>query len=353
MKRLEEDSIGRPSTYAPTIATIQKRGYVFRQGKALVPSFTAFAVTTLLRDHFGDYVDVGFTAKMEEDLDEISNGERDWLDFLRAFYRDGDGERRGLEGAVSDEEATIAYPLIDVGIDADNGQPIHVRVGRFGPFLQQGEGGPGHTASLPLTLPPADLTVQKAMAILRAKAEGPRLLGVDATAARTSTSSTDVSAPTSSWARRRNGVTTEKPRRSSLTSGLSESTVTIDQALKLLSLPRELGRHPESGQPILAGLGRYGPYVKHGDDFRSLESEDDLFTVDSRAGWRCSPRRRSRGAGAARPGASSVKSRPPTAPRPCRCWRGGYGPYVTTERSTPRCPGARTRRGSPSKRPAT
>src|SRR6185503_5004996 len=204
----------------------------------LVPSFTAFAVTTLLRDHFGDYVNVGFTAKMEEDLDAISNGERDWLDFLRAFYRDGDGERRGLEGAVSDEQSLIAYPLLDVGADTATGQPIKVRVGRYGPFLQVGEGGPGNTASLPPTLPPADLTVEKAMAILRAKAEGPRLLGVDPDTGKNVYVINGRFGTYVQLGETPDKGDTEKPRRSSLTSGLLESTVTLDEALKLLSLPR-------------------------------------------------------------------------------------------------------------------
>jgi DNA topoisomerase-1 len=329
VKRLEEDSIGRPSTYAPTIATIQKRGYVFRQGKALVPSFTAFAVTTLLRDHFGDYVNVGFTAKMEEDLDEISNGERDWLDFLRAFYRDGDGERRGLEGAVSDEEGQIAYPLIDVGIDADNGQPIHVRVGRYGPFLQLGEGGPGNTASLPLTLPPADLTLQKAMAILRAKAQGPRILGVDADTGNNVYLINGRFGVYVQLGKTPEKGDKEKPRRSSLTSDLSESTVTLEAALKLLALPRELGLHPESGQPILAGLGRYGPYIKHGDDFRSLESEDDLFTVDLPASLAllAAPKKQGRRRGTARRVIRQLEVTDGAAP--LQVLEGRYGPYVT------------------------
>jgi DNA topoisomerase-1 len=339
VKTLEEDSIGRPSTYAPTIATIQKRGYVFRQGKALVPSFTAFAVTTLLRDHFGDYVNVGFTAKMEDDLDQISNGERDWLDFLRAFYRDGDGERRGLEGAVSDEQSLIAYPLIDVGADTATGQPIKVRVGRYGPFLQVGEGGPGNTASLPPTLPPADLTVEKAMAILRAKAEGPRLLGVDPdTGKHVYVINGRFGTYVQLGETPEKGDTT-KPRRSSLTSGLLESTVTLDEALRLLSLPRELGVHPESGQPVVAGLGRYGPYVKHGDDYRSLESEDDLFTVDLEASLAllAAPKKQGRRRGAAKRVIRLLEASDGGAP--LQVLEGRYGPYVTdgtTNASVPR-----------------
>ena len=150
IKELERIGVGRPSTFAATIGTIERRGYVFRQGKALVPSFTAFAVTRLLREHFGDLVDVEFTAEMEEDLDQISRGEREWLDFIKQFYR-GDKHHRGLEDAVKQAQENAEYPLIDVGVDEESGEKIRVRIGRFGPFLQQGEGGPGKTAALPPT----------------------------------------------------------------------------------------------------------------------------------------------------------------------------------------------------------
>ena len=119
LKTLEEYGIGRPSTYAPTIGTLDRRGYMFRQGKALVPSFTAFAVTGLLRDHFEDFVDIGFTAEMEKDLDEISNGERPWLDFIREFFR-GDGRHhKGLEAMARDEGQNIDYPVVDIGTDPE------------------------------------------------------------------------------------------------------------------------------------------------------------------------------------------------------------------------------------------
>jgi DNA topoisomerase-1 len=278
IKELERLGIGRPSTYAATIGTIERRGYIFRQGKALVPSFTAFAVTHLLLGHFGDLVDVAFTAEMEEDLDEISRGEREWLDFIRQFYR-GDKHHRGLEDAVKQAEANADYPLIDVGLDPESKDPIRVRIGRYGPFLQLGEGGPGKTASLPPALAPADLSVEKAMTLIRAKAEGPRLVGVDA---KTGVNVYAIHGRFGAYVQL--GETPdkgskEKPKRASLTGGVTESTVTLEEALKLLELPRELGRHPESGQPIVAGLGRFGPYVKHGDDYRSLTADDDLFTV--------------------------------------------------------------------------
>jgi DNA topoisomerase-1 len=328
IKELERLGIGRPSTYAATIGTIERRGYIFRQGKALVPSFTAFAVTRLLRGHFGDLVDVAFTAEMEEDLDQISRGEREWLDFIRQFYR-GDRHHRGLEDAVRQAEENADYPLIDVGVDPESGEPIRVRIGRYGPFLQLGDGGPGRTASLPPDVAPADLSVEKAVTILRAKAEGPRLLGVDP---KTGLNVYAIHGRFGAYVQL--GETPEKgsktkPKRSSLTGGLTESTVTLDDALKLLELPRELGAHPETGQPILAGLGRFGPYIKHGDDYRSLAADDDLFTVslDRALALLAEPKRAGRRQAAAKRVLRTIDAADGGAP--LQVLDGRYGPYVT------------------------
>jgi DNA topoisomerase I len=337
IKELERLGIGRPSTYASTIGTIERRGYIFRQGKALVPSFTAFAVTRLLVTHFGDLVDVEFTAEMEEDLDQISRGEREWLDFIKHFYR-GDRQHRGLEEAVRQAEERADYPLIDVGVDPETDEAVRVRIGRYGPFLQMGEGGPGKTASLPPTQAPADLTVEKALALIRAKAEGPRNLGVDP---KTGLNVYAIHGRFGAYVQL--GETPDKgskdkPKRSSLTNGLTESTVSLDEALKLLDLPRELGMHPESNQPVVAGLGRFGPYVRHGDDYRSLAAEDDLFTITleralallaepKRSGRRQTAKRVIRQIEATGGGAA------------LQVLEGRYGPYVTdgeTNASIPR-----------------
>ena len=326
IKKLEEEGIGRPSTYAATIGTIERRGYIFRQGKALVPSFTAFAVTRLLTGHFSDLVDLKFTAEMEDDLDQISNGERDWLQFIEQFFR-GDTHHRGLEVAAKQAEERADYPLIDVGVDPESPEPIRVRIGRFGPFLQQGEGGPGKTASLPPNLAPADLTVDKAMTLIRAKAEGPRTLGVDpATGQNVYAIHGRFGAYVQLGESPEKG-SKEKPRRSSLIGGMTESTVTLEEALKLLQLPRELGTHPESGEMVLAGLGRFGPYVKHGSDFRSLESDEELFTVDlERALQLFAEPKRSRRRQATKKVIASI-ARPEGAP--LQVLEGRFGPYVT------------------------
>jgi DNA topoisomerase-1 len=332
IKELEQAGIGRPSTYAPTIATIERRGYMFRQGKALIPSFSAFAVTSLLRDHFGDYVDVGFTAEMEEDLDQISNGERDWLSFIKAFYRDGESGHPGLEPMVARAEPNIEYPVIEIGEDAATGEPLRVRVGRYGPFVQRGEGGAGKTATLPRHLPPADLTVEKALALLKAKADGPKDLGADPGTGQ------NVYVQHGRFGHyvqlgetppRVKGKAPEMPKRASIPAAVSASAITLDQALKLLSLPRDLGAHPADGEIIVASNGRFGPYVKHGDEFRSLEDGDDVHTVTiARALELLAAPKRSRRRTVTRTVLRTLGAHPQNG-ADVKLMEGRYGPYVT------------------------
>jgi DNA topoisomerase-1 len=280
IKELERLGIGRPSTYAPTIATIVRRGYVFRQGKALVPSFTAFAVTKLLRDHFGDFVETDFTAEMEDDLDEISRGERESVEFLREFYYGNKKKKhRGLLGAVEQGAENADYPVLDLGGESADGEPVRIRIGRFGPFVQVGEGGPGRTASLPDDVAPADLTVEKALELVRVKAEGPRTIGVDQATGMNVYVMNGRYGAYVQLGETPEGKKAEKPKRASLQADMTESTITLDEALKLLSLPRVVGLHPDDNEPIVTNFGRFGPYVKHGDEFRSLESEDDVFKI--------------------------------------------------------------------------
>jgi DNA topoisomerase-1 len=328
VKKLEEEGIGRPSTYAPTVATIQRRGYVSRQGKALVPSFTAFAVTRLLRNHFGEYVDIGFTAEMEEILDKISNGEKDWLEFLAEFYR-GDKKHKGLEHLVEDKGNSIEYPIIELGRDPESNLPVRVRIGRYGPFLQlgdQNDGGP--RASLPEDLAPADLTLEKAVALLKAKAQGPKSLGVDPV-----TSQHVYVMHGRFGAYVQLGETPEdrddKPRRASLGRDNTEETITLDVALKLLSLPRELGKG-DDGEPILANVGRFGPYVKHGSEFRSLEDSDDVYAVSFERAKEllAQPKKSNRRARQA-PKELKALGKHPESGEDVKILDGRYGPYVT------------------------
>jgi DNA topoisomerase-1 len=336
IKELERIGVGRPSTYAPTITTIVRRGYVFRQGRALVPSFTAFAVTKLLREHFGDFVETGFTAEMEDDLDEISRGEREWIGFLREFYY-GDEKHRGLLPAVEAGAERAEYPVLDLGTESASGEPVRVRVGRFGPFVQLGQGGPGRTASLPDDMAPADLTVDIALELVRTKAEGPRELGVDPKSGLTVYAMTGRYGPYVQLGETPEGKMASKPKRASLQGEITESTVTLERALELLALPREIGQHPDDDEPVLTNFGRFGPYVKHGSEFRSLESDDDVFTIslDAALALLREPKRSRRRLGAPK----KVLNELSHGGISLRILAGRYGPYVTdgtTNASIPR-----------------
>jgi len=343
IKELERLGIGRPSTYAPTIATIVRRGYVFRQSKALVPSFTAFAVTKLLREHFGDFIESDFTAEMEDDLDEISRGEREWVAFLREFYY-GDRKHRGLLPAVEHGAEKADYPVLALGMDEASGEEVRVRIGRFGPFVQLGEGGAGRTASLPEDVAPADLTVDKALELVRAKAEGPRSVGADPRTGQTVyvmngrygayVQLGETPEPTGKG----KGKTAEKPKRASLQAGMTESTVTLEDALRLLSLPRELGKHPDDGEPVVTNFGRFGPYVKHGDEFRSLESDEAVFNISFDAALELlrAPKQSRRRQSAQKKVLREISGGDGAA---LKLMSGRYGPYVTdgtTNASLPR-----------------
>jgi DNA topoisomerase-1 len=328
VKRLEDEGIGRPSTYASIISTILRRGYVFRQGKALVPSFTAFAVTQLLRNHFADYIDLGFTAEMEEDLDQVAEGQRGSYDFIREFYR-GSKERPGLESRVQNDDR-ISYPAVDLGIDEESGLPLRVRIGRYGPFVQRGEGGAGNTASLPDDVAPADFAVDQAVELLKAKAEGPRVLGKDdATGQTVYLMSGRFGAYVQLGETPEKSVKAPKPKRASLPANQTEATITLDAALRLLDLPREVGRHPDDDQPIVANFGRFGPYIKHGDEFRSLDSDDEVFEVTlDRAVELLRQPKRSRRQKAARTVLHQLGAHPGSGAA-VQLLAGRYGPYVT------------------------
>jgi DNA topoisomerase-1 len=276
VKRLEEDGIGRPSTYASIISTIERRGYVWRLGKALVPTFTAFAVTYLLKEHFGVLVELGFTGEIEEDLDEISKGNRRRDDFLTAFYH-GDGEGwPGLRHLV-ENETQIDYPVVTLGEHA--GAPVVVRIGRFGPYVQIGSGEDALNASVPDETPPADFTLEQAIELVESRARGPESLGSDPDSGLPVYVMTGRFGPYVQLGETPEKGSGEKPRRASLTRDDDPATMTLDRALQLLALPRVVGTDPASGVEVVANFGRFGPYVKRGDEFRSLESDDQVFAV--------------------------------------------------------------------------
>ncbi|MFN5117317.1 MAG: type I DNA topoisomerase [Cyanobacteriota bacterium] len=280
VKMLEKEGIGRPSTYASIIGTIVDRGYATLQNNSLTPSFTAFAVTSLLEDHFPDLVDTGFTARMENTLDEISTGKVEWLPYLEGFYK---GEK-GLETQVQQREGDID-PGASRTVELE-GLPCVVRIGRFGAYLETkrvSDDGSEELlkATLPQEITPADLDAEKAELILKQKADGPESLGEDP---ETGDQVYLLFGQYGPYLQRGQGSEDNpKPKRASLPKGVKPEEMSLEDALGLLRLPRLLGEHPDGGR-IQAGLGRFGPYVVHDKgkgekDYRSLKAEDDVLAI--------------------------------------------------------------------------
>jgi DNA topoisomerase-1 len=331
VKKLEELGVGRPSTYASIIATIQDRGYVWKKGTALVPSFIAFAVVGLLERHFSKFVDYGFTADMEEDLDEIAGGDQEAIPWLNLFYF-GNGHP-GLKALVSDhldEIDPVAINSIPLGKDGD-GREIVVRVGRFGPYLQRGD----ERASIPVDMAPDEVTIKWAEELLAAPSED-RKLGEDPDNRRPVYVRAGRFGPYVQLGEAQDDD--GKPARASLFSYMDPASVTLEDALKLLGLPRVVGTDPADGEEISALNGRYGPYLKKSTDTRTLASEDQIFTItlDEALALFAQPKTgRRRGASAA----LKEMGPDPETGSPILLKEGRFGPYVTdgtTNASLPR-----------------
>ena len=288
VKKLEELGIGRPSTFASIMSTIQDRGYVAKRGRALVPTFLAFSVTGLLEQHFGKLVDYEFTASMEEDLDRIANGEEDRVAWLTRFFFGTEGNP-GLEALAADLGAIDAQQINTMKM----GEDIEIRVGRFGAYIQLGQGDDRKFANIPETMAPDELTLAVAIELL-AQPSGERELGINpennlpliAKSGRFGPYVTEVLPEPEMVVDKKTGEL-KKPRKkkdapkaktASLLSTMTLDTITIDDALQLMSLPRSLGEY--EGVNITVQNGRYGPYMTHGTDSRTLTSEDQLFLIN-------------------------------------------------------------------------
>jgi DNA topoisomerase-1 len=314
VKALEERGIGRPSTYAAIMGTILDRGYVRKQGQALIPEFLAFAVVNLLEQHFAQLVDYEFTARMEDDLDEIASGDEQRDEWLRRFYFGNDGDA-GLKELVEGQLAEIdAREINTVELP---GSDIVVRVGRYGPYLERGE----DRQTLPPDVAPDELTPERAEELL-AQGRQEHELGVDPETGRALIVKAGRYGPYVTEVVEGD----EKPRTASLFSTMSPETVTLDEALRLLTLPRVLGEH--DGEEVLAANGRYGPYVKRAKESRSLDSEEQLFTItlDEALAKLAEPRQRGRRAAA--PPLKELGS-DPVSGKPVVLKEGRFGPYVT------------------------
>ncbi len=314
VQALEERGIGRPSTYAAIMGTILDRGYVRKSGQALVPSFLAFAVTRLLEEHFSKLVDYEFTALMEDDLDEIAAGTEDRNHWLRGFYFGENGDE-GLKKLVSQLDTIDARAINTMEIGAG----INLRVGRYGPYIERGE----ERVTLPEDLAPDELTVERAEALF---AQGPaqRELGVNPDNGRTVIVKVGRYGPYVTEVVEGD----EKPRTASLFKSMSPESVTLEDALRLLVLPRVVGVDPTDGEEVTAANGRYGPYVKKGSDSRSIESEEQLLTmtIDEALAIFAQPKQRGR---AAAKGPLRTLGNDPVSEKPMLVKEGRFGPYVT------------------------
>ncbi|HEY1624068.1 MAG TPA: type I DNA topoisomerase [Streptosporangiaceae bacterium] len=317
IKELEDREIGRPSTYATIIGTILDRGYVFKKGTALVPSFRAFAVTTLLEQHFGQLVDYEFTAHMEDVLDEIARGEAERVPWLRRFYFGDAQDDPGLKALVTDIDDID--PRVVNSFPLQGSDDIVVRVGRYGPYLERGE----EKVNVPEDLAPDELTTEKAEELF-SQPSGDFQLGTDPA------SGHEIVAKSGRFGPYVTEVLAEgdkaKPRTASLLKTMSLDTVTIQDALKLLSLPRTLGEL--DGEPVTVQNGRYGPYVSKGKDSRSLASEDQMFTVTLAEAKELFAQPKQRGRRTAAPPLRELGADPASG-KQMVIKDGRFGPYVT------------------------
>ncbi len=346
VKALEERGIGRPSTYASIIGVLFERGYVTKRGTALVPGWTAFAVTTLLEQFYPDFVEYDFTAELENDLDRISRGELARTEYLKTWYY-GDGERAGLANTCQDWKADIDARSVN---SFDLGEGIVVRSGKFGPYLEiEGEDGEKRNVSVPDGLAPDELTLEKAKELRDAPAPGSRAIGVSndgemmivARVGRYGPYIQEIPVdpevlegdepvytlpPYEPSNRGRAKGSEPKPRTASLFKSMDPASVDLETTIKLFSLPRVVGDDPESGKPITAQNGPYGPYLKRGTESRSLETEEQIFTVtlDEALALYAQPKFGSRSA-------SSIKEfdADPVSGKPIKVKSGKFGPYVT------------------------
>ncbi len=313
VRKLEDEGVGRPSTYAAIIGTIQDRGYVFKRKAELVPTFTAFAVTGLLEENFGDLVDLGFTARMEDELDDIADGGSEMVVHLRRFYN-GDGTEPGLVAQIEAKSKDIPFPAIPLGED------VVIRIGRNGPFIQRGAGGPGNTANVPEDIPPAELDLPMAKRLLEERGQGPVAVGTDS-------EGRDVLHKKGRFGDYLE-VVGDPPKRVTLPPGTSVDTLTEGDMRSLLTFPRSLGSHPETGEEVTVAVGRYGAYVSCGEkranigDWRQAAGLELVGAVDAlkngRSGNRPSTPTALRELGAADGLAGPVK-----------VMDGRFGPYVT------------------------
>ncbi|MDH3190807.1 MAG: DNA topoisomerase, partial [Acidimicrobiia bacterium] len=320
VQKMEELGVGRPSTYASVMSTIQDRGYVWKKGSALVPTYTAFGVVTLLESHFPNLVDYEFTAAMESDLDRIASGEEESTPWLSRFYFGADG----LKQKVADRLDAIDPRIINsipIGTD-EQGREVVARIGRYGPYVQRDD----ERASIPEDVAPDELSLEMAAELLETQNKGDKIFGTDPDSGLVVLGKTGRFGPYVQLGEQDEG-SKKKPKRASLFKSMDLDGLGMEDALKLLALPRIVGTDP-AGIEIVALNGRYGPYLQRGSDRRSLEDEEQLFTLTVEEAMTLlaePPKRR----GSTARGPLRELGEDPVSKKPVTVRSGRYGPYVT------------------------
>ncbi|HET6528176.1 MAG TPA: type I DNA topoisomerase [Balneolaceae bacterium] len=320
VKELENRGVGRPSTYASIISTIQNRGYAESEGKTLIPTFTAFAVTELLEKNLEDLVDSDFTSEMEDKLDQIAQGELDTNSYLSSYYKGDSGLKSKVdqqEDKIDPKEARhLQLPLQDL-------DDIQIFVGRFGPYIKKQVNGEELTTSIPVSWKPSDITVDKLAELMKAEEEGPKSIGNHPESGKPVFVLNGRYGPYV-----QEGEVTDdnkKPNRASLLKGMKPSDVDLELALRLLELPRPLGNHPETGKVIKAGVGRYGPFVVHDGKFASLKKDDHVLEVELDRAVELLAQKKGK-----KRGSNTIKELGdhPDSGKKVRVMTGRYGPYI-------------------------
>lgn len=342
VKTLESEGVGRPSTYASIIGTIIDRGYAQMRSKALIPTFTAFAVVSLLEKNFQELVDTKFTSKMEQTLDEIATGQEQWLPYLNKFYR---GET-GLQNQVKIGETEIE-PQSAKEIDLEN-LDVTVKIGKFGAYLEAQQGEDVVKTSIPQDLTPADLNSEQVEVLLKQKTEGPKQLGTHPESGQPIYLLIGTYGPYVQLGDKPEGRA-KKPKTASFPKGVQAEDIDLDMAIGYLALPRTLGEHPETGKPVKVSIGRFGPYVVHdqgkdGKDYRSLKKDDDVLTITLERGLEilAQPKSNRRRKGGSNQKPLKELGLHPEDEQPINIYQGPYGVYFKHGKTNVKLPEGET-----------
>jgi DNA topoisomerase-1 len=335
IKKLESEDVGRPSTYATILDTIIERDYVLKQNNSLVPTYTAMIVDYYLHKYFNKLVDVKFTSKMENDLDKIAHGKEEWKPYIKEFYEDKkDGFHMKVEKASESDE----YPNIILGKDPESNNDLIIKSGKYGPYIQRGEGGEGNTASLTDSIAPADLKIEEAVELLN-KPQGPEVITTDEETGKEITKRTgrygpylqlgedeDPSTSSGRAKKAKKSALTYGPKHIPISSSIDIENLTEDQAKKIISFPLDIGE--SSGEKITASVGRFGPYLKKGDDFRSIPKDKDILTITLREAEEIFAQEK-KGRGRRAKKVLKELGKEPKTGEPVQVLDGPYGPYIS------------------------